>query len=403
MNEQKILSALIKSRKTWEAVKEHIDPKDLGSDTNRILGYVNEYYNADSSAGFADIDILCGRVAREIPNEKHSRMLQEVLRALPDVSSVNVGKELCALKAHSLGLHIASDLSQGRQGREVRKLIEQYLTVSEAEGLDSEADEDITESWEVKDLVTENYNRENLIQIWPTPLNERLDGGARPGHHLLVFAPTEMGKTLIILNMVSGFTAQGLRTLYVGNEDPVADLQMRFITNLVGRPKQDIIKWPDRAQQIVDQKGYKNVIFAPLAPGTFAKIRRLVDKFKPNVVVLDQLRNLDVDSENRTQALEKAATEARNLAKSCQVLVVSVTQAGDSASGKRVLGRGDVDGSNVGIPGQADVMIGIGATEEDEKHNRRWLSFPKNKLSGNHDPLEITIDPITSRVVELAA
>ena len=101
-----------------------------------------------------------------------------------------------------------------------------------------------------------------------------------------------------------------------------------------------------------------------------------------------------------TQQLEKAATEARNLAKSRRVLVVSVTQAGDSATGKAVLGRGDVDSSNVGIPGQVDLMIGVGATSEQEKNNVRVLSFPKNKLSGRHEHFMINIDPLTSRVVE---
>jgi hypothetical protein len=209
-----------------------------------------------------------------------------------------------------------------------------------------------------------------------------------------------MGKTLVLINMVAGFTKQGLRTLYVGNEDPVADLQMRYINRITGRTKDQVLSDPTGTQAILEKRNYQNVIFAPLAPGTFPKIRRLVEKYKPHVVVLDQLRNLDVDSENRTQALEKAATEARNLAKGMGVLVVSVSQASDSASGKRILTRGDVDSSNVGIPGQADVMIGIGATEEDEQHNRRTFSFPKNKISGKHGGIMVEIIPQLSMVKE---
>jgi len=188
--------------------------------------------------------------------------------------------------------------------------------------------------------------------------------------------------------------------LYVGNEDPAPDILMRIINRLTGMNKYEVQAAPDRAQEILDKRNYDKLVMAPLAPGNFRQIRSLVKKYSPTVVVLDQLRNLDVDSENRTQALEKAATEARNLAKSGSVLVVSVTQAGDSASGKTVLSRGDVDGSNVGIPGQIDLMIGIGATTEMEANNDRMLSFPKNKLSGKHNPIAVRIDPLLSKVFD---
>ena len=112
------------------------------------------------------------------------------------------------------------------------------------------------------------------------------------------------------------------------------------------------------------------------------------------------MRNIDVKSDNRVVGLERAATEARNLGKRRKVLVVSISQAGDSASGKRVLDRGDVDFSNVGIPGQCDLMIGLGADENMERSNLRMISLPKNKISGDHDPIVITIDPTISKVVE---
>jgi hypothetical protein len=43
----------------------------------------------------------------------------------------------------------------------------------------------------------------------------------------------------------------------------------------------------------------------------------------------------------------------------------------------------------VGIPGQADLMIGIGATAEMEATGQRMLSFPKNKLGGIKQPLSV--------------
>lgn len=401
MQERKILSAFVKSRDSYEAAKEQLDRNDFDSITLHLIDLVGEYYAADSKAAYVDVEILADRFARQSQSEKLENSVKSILTNLPDVSEGNVLKEIREIKAYRLGLKLANAFTKGTGGPEVQKLLRDYMEVTETASHGVEDDDGPTD-FTVESLVRKSFDTKGLIKLLPNSLTEHLDGGVRPGHHILIFAPTEMGKTLVVINMVAGFTMQGLRTLYVGNEDPVADLQMRYISRLTNFNKREVLVNPQEAQRRLDKRNYKNVIFAPLAPGTFPKIRSLVDKFKPQVVILDQLRNIDVQSENRTQALERAATEARNLAKSLGLVVVSVTQAADSASGKRVLNRGDVDSSNIGIPGQMDVMIGIGADDEMEKMGMRMLSFPKNKVSGRHTPIEIVIDPQLSKVIEAA-
>jgi hypothetical protein len=109
-------------------------------------------------------------------------------------------------------------------------------------------------------------------------------------------------------------------------------------------------------------------------------------------VILDQLRNMRVKSEGRTAELEAAGREARAIAKDFNVLVVSITQAGDSASGKAFLEMSDVDSSKTGIPASADLMIGLGADDIMKSNGILGLSLPKNKLSGLHDKLTVTVN-----------
>jgi hypothetical protein len=191
--------------------------------------------------------------------------------------------------------------------------------------------------------------------------------------------------------------------LYIGNEDPIADIQMRLASNISGLTKHEIQADPEGAMYGLAGSGVENFHIAGMSPGSFPQIRKLVTRYKPHVVILDQLRNLDVKLDSRTQALERAATEARNLGKRDSCVVVSIAQAGDSASGRRVLTRGDVDGSNVGIPGQLDAMVGIGATAEEEERGFRTISFPKNKLSGDHRQFSCTFNYQLSRVIDHAA
>lgn len=398
--EQKILSTLIQSREAYEAVHEHLEPTEFSTESNRIIGYIADYYSADPNCNSVDIDLILSRLSRDLTNPKHFRAIETVLKSLPDASPANVVKDVLEVKRHSQGLKLSAALSGGRDQGEVERLLEVYNNLVKAKEFGSGETEEEVSGLDLPGLLKRHFDRSALLPIYPTSLNERLDGGAKPGHHILVFAPTEMGKTLFAINMVGGFLHHGLPVLYVGNEDPIADIQIRLASRLTGLTKHEIEAAPEDAMRALSGKNVDKFHIVEMAPGTFPRISKLVDKYSPKIVVLDQLRNIDVKSDNRTQALEKAATEARNLAKRCGVLVVSITQAGDSASGRRVLTRGDVDGSNVGIPGQCDVMVGIGATEEEENNGYRTISLPKNKLGGRHDHFTCSFDTSHSKVLD---
>lgn len=398
--ELKVLACLVASRDSWEKTAGYIQEtaKDFSPEGTYLLSKVDEFYTTDKDAARVDVDLLCNAILRDIPSAKRAERVCATVRGLPkDVSEVNVLKELLNVKKQALALKLSGLLAMGRVD-ESQPLLEELFTLSEPSG-GQESDE-IFESTPVKELLSKHFSKEACIELWPKALDDAVDGQAKPGHHILVFAQTEMGKSLIVINLTAGFVAQGKKVLYINNEDPASDLYMRYMTRMTRMNKYEIAENPDKAQKLLDERKYGLLVLKPLAPGNFHEIRKLVDQHKPSVVILDQLRNLDVRSEGRTQQLERAATEARNLAKSKRVLVVSVTQAGDSASGKSVLGRGDVDSSNVGIPGQVDLMIGIGATEQEEAQNIRTFSFAKNKLSGRHEAFKVQIDPLTSRVVE---
>lgn len=397
--ERKILASMCLSRSNWEAVKGVLNREELSPEGAIIYGLIQEWYDSDDQAASVDLDILCSRVGRRVNSDKHLDYITQIIKGFADtdISGINIVNEVRDQKAHGLGLQIAARLAGGKEALD---LIEKYKELKEGKvaqvssGLEEEEFSNVTPA----SLLKSHFSKENLIEVWPKALNELIDGGAKPGHHILVFAPTEMGKTLMVINMVAGFLKGGHRVLYLGNEDPAPDILMRMMSRLTGMTKYEIKEDPTKTEAILEQRNWDKFTLVSLAPGTFRQIQELVDKHHPKVVILDQLRNIAVDSENRTQALEKAATNARNLAKRSDVLVVSVTQAADSANRKTVLDRGDVDSSNVGIPGQVDLMIGIGADQQMEDQGLRVLSFPKNKLSGRHTPIPVIFNYALSKV-----
>jgi DnaB-like helicase C terminal domain len=393
--ERKILGAFLSSRGLFAAAYPHVEVTDLSPEARLILDKIREYYDLDPKATACDREILTVRLRRVLQSDKQFELIRDVLISLPCIEDANVAKEVIDLKRYNIGLKLAQELIAGK---DAGRLVDDYYALSNTNIDRKEQEEEVAPS--IKGIVDTDLNKDNLIKVLPLELNRRIGGGVRPGHHIIVFAPVEMGKTLLTINMVAGFLHQNRKVLYIANEEPSHDIVLRLVGRLSGMNKDQILGDPDEAEKRALKHGYGNFVIAPLAPGNFYTIHGLVDRHGPACVVLDQLRNIDVKSENRTQALEKAATEARNLAKSKQVVVVSVTQAADSANNKRNLGRGDIDSSNVGIPAQGDLIIGIGADAEMEARGLRQINLIKNKLSGNHEPFTCTFNTMLSKVEE---
>ena len=316
-----------------------------------------------------------------------------------DSSPANVVEDLIQTKRERIGNQLAAALLAGD---EAATLLEEYNEILDAKTLgDDEQEDDTRQGYSVLDLVATDFDRDNLIRIYPESLNDRLDGGVKPGHHLILFARPEMGKTMFVIEMMAGFARQGLTVLYIGNEDPIADINMRVVNRLSGMTKLEVINAPQKADDVAREHGYEQLILKGLAPGTSREITNLIEFHKPDVLVLDQLRNLNMFQDNYVLALESAAKQARQWAKRYSCVVVSVTQAGDSAQDKAVLDMGDVDFSNTGIPSQADVMIGLGANPNHQKNGEIVISLPKNKVSGKHEYFAVAIEPHLSKVMPL--
>lgn len=400
MSERNVLAACLQSRAAHEKVQKHLSDRDFGEQGNLVLKHITEYYDADPSAEWADQELVARAIGRSLSNPKHKETFESLLQDLDDieVSPANIVKDLLGVKREASGSKLASALAAGRPVEEIVPLIDEYTSYAEGESLTEADDDRVLRGANLVDLVRTSYSDDALIKIWPKALNERLDGGCLPGHHIVIFARPEAGKTLMLINMMAGFLSQGLTCLYVGNEDPIMDIVVRTVARLNNQTKYEVLDDPEAAYEMALDKGYENMVFAPLTPGTPREIEALIMEHEPDVVLIDQLRNLNVGEEHFVQKLEKAATAARNIAKKHNVLMVSVTQAGDSASGKAVLDMGDVDSSNTGIPAQADVMIGIGGTDDDFSRDRRIISLPKNKRSGNHEFFPVQLIPQLSKI-----
>lgn len=398
MKERHVLASTIQSREAFDAVADYVGREDFSEQGWLIWEGIRDYYTADPVCQRVDPTILADATARRVSADKHKTMFVNLVNTLGEYecSPANVVSDFLEHRKQLVGQRLASALLAGE---DVERLLAEYDDLSSRTELGDGEDEDDRRGFSVVELVSERFASDSLVTLYPLNLNERLDGGVRGGHHIIVFARPEMGKTMLVIEMMAGFARQGLTTLYVGNEDPIDDVNMRIVNRLAGMTKLEVLNKPAEADKKAREAGYENIILHSAAPGTTREITGLMEKYDPHVLVLDQLRNLDMKQDNYVLKLEEAATQARQWAKRYNCVVVSVTQAGDSASGKAVLDLGDVDYSNTGIPAQADLMVGLGANDHHARNGEIVLSLPKNKISGKHEYFVCMVDPTLSKVL----
>lgn len=400
--EKQLLSTILASRESFSLINQYINRKLYSREFSILYDFIAGYYERDQRAQSVDLDVLRELISVEIVNDKHKERFLKFLNesAAMEASQENVKDVVLGLKRSELGLMLATAISNGD---EHDTLLEEYQQLLKYTSLDEllEKGVEIFDSHDVDDLINHIQDRSGLMTVYPKSLNDRLDGGVGGSDSMIIIARPEMGKTACILTMACGFAKQGKRGIIFNNEERIDRLRKRALSCCTGMTRAEMALDPERAKKLAEENGYHNIIFISLSPGTLRQIEAFVERYEPEWIIVDQLRNLIVKSENRTTQLEAAAIGIRNVGKRYNIFTAAVTQAGDSAEGQAVLSMGDVDSSNTGIPGACDVLLGIGATDEQKKSSLRVLSLSKNKLGGVHDDWPVRFNPYISKYVSL--
>lgn len=399
MFEAKTLAAFIAARKDYDLAQQHVNREDLSPFGTVLLETIDEYYARDSMADSADLEVLklsLDRRFKDIP--KHQSKMRDYLVEVQaaDISNINVISEVIQQQRGKVMTLLADALLAQDDGRIEEHLLE-YEHLTDATVLELGVEEEYTGM--TLDELEEQFNEEGAWELAPSELSSRIRGGLRPGHAVIVAARPERGKTLFGTNFNAGFLQRGARTLYIGNEDPVPDLVIRLLANLSGMTEEEMFADKDRAMRLAIDKGYENCTFAGLSPGTLYEVEALIRRHSPDIVLVDQMRNIRANTENNTQRLEVVAQELRNMARRHHCVMISMTQVGDSGRDKLELNDGDIDGSNTGIPGACDVIVMIGSNDEFELRDLRRVTLAKNKRGGDHGSFTVHVDRELSRVI----
>lgn len=400
--ENLLLSSVLKSRESYDIISSYITPKSYSREFQLIFGFVADYYKRDKEAKQVERELLGNLISTSIQNEKHvDRFLGIVDEAiLSETSDANIRQVVLQAKQQELALALATAIANGKEHddlvEEYRK-IRQYTSLDDllGEGIEVYTHEDMAR------LLDEDADPTGRLMVYPLALNERLDGGMRGSDHMVLFARPEMGKTGLVVTMAGGFAKQRSKGLVFNNEERISRLYLRQISSMIGWTIHEIRANRDKAMELAYEAGFEYIKFVSMSPGTLKEINDYVEKEDPDWFIVDQLRNIAIKAESRTNQLEAVTQGIRNIGKRTNTRAISITQAGDSGEGKAILEMGDIDFSNTGIQSACDVLVGVGATPEQQQNNIRVFNLCKNKLGGVHESFPTRFNPYLSKYVSI--
>jgi len=219
-------------------------------------------------------------------------------------------------------------------------------------------------------------------------LSEKV-GGIGPGNLMIAFARPETGKTAFWVSLVSapdGFAWQGANIHAFINEEPAVRTQMRTISCSTGYTRDDI---PDNMKEVhfTWSKVRDNIKLFDVVDWTLDDIDAHCEKYKPDVVVIDQLDKVHLDGKfsRSDEKLRAIYTGARELAKRRNCAVIAISQASAEAHNRNSISFDMMENSKTGKAAEADLIIGIGRNQSlDEANTNRTLCISKNKITGYH-------------------
>ena len=393
-----LLAAAIQSRKAYNIAHENNVREVLDEKSKIVLKEVTKYYEHDHDAQCVDIEIIRSRLHANHP--KHAKVFDIVLAGCTESISVpNIILEIQEERKRKLKESLAVAFTQHGNDDWILEKLEDYRKVCYAETVDNGDPSTRVHNNLSMDSIFAGREGENRILLSPKSLNEAAGGGVLRKHHILIFARPDAGKSTLAINFTASFLRQNLKVLYFGNEDPAWDIILRMSCRLTGWSEQQVRANPEGADRHLAQRNWENFIFVEGEPGTPRELEGLMDEHSPDVLLVDQSRNLNMNEDNRVLQLEKAEQFIRNLGKRYDALTISFTQAGGSAEGKLILDMNDVDYSNTGMQASADLMIGVGTDQEHTAMGQRVLTCCKNKMSGgSKEPFKVAIDHSINRV-----
>lgn len=209
-------------------------------------------------------------------------------------------------------------------------------------------------------------------------------GPLRAGDLAIVFGRPEIGKTSFVISELTNFATQigpDDKVVIFNNEEAGDKLLLRCYTTALNLDANKLSRVKDKKDAMVKALGGDKVLVYDDANTTVRDVERVCEAYKPKVIVFNVLDKVHGFTKmDEVARLRRIAQWARELGKKHEAIIICVCQADGTAEGEKYIFKNQIYGSKTGVPGEADVIIGVGY--DPNEADIRYFHVSKNKLAG---------------------
>jgi len=407
------LLASVLNKDIFDVIEPHIHDKIVDKETVRALALMKEYYKLSKLSTISIPDFKDYMLVTQPPAQH--KLINEMALAIQNeviTGSVSLKGELID---HYLKLNLALDLRNvaedyilGMPKADIDKAEILITACKKSLASNTSKDTSLFVSTDLAGLIENTLGAAGLN--WRLPELNTIFGPLRKGDLLLVAARPETGKTTLLASEVSHMATQlpiDKPVLWLCNEEQGTRIQLRVYQATLGWTKaemtDDKVKTEKELTAVLGDMEKVKVLFD--AALSVSQVNTICEQINPGLIIIDQLDKVQGMKAERQDLVYKALYQwARGLAARYGP-VIAVCQADASAEGKKWLTQDQLDGSKTAKQGEVDAILMIGKSHDPSEEFKRFISAPKNKLSGGslslesmrHGRAEVTIDPERAR------
>jgi len=224
--------------------------------------------------------------------------------------------------------------------------------------------------------------------------------GMRVGQLGLIYAYVGTGKTSYgVSNLCSVASILEAKNsdrpvVYGGNEEAIKRITLRTIQCMTNWNDTEIAINKALVTPILKRKGFNRIHFIDHVTTTTI-LEKILDKYNPRVMFIDQGTNVKISSSKKegVNALEELFSLYRDLAKRHNCTLICMAQGGEDCFDKQYPTLKDIYGSKSAIQGTLDWAISVGRTFDDVKYlNWRYFNITKTKGKNDNPKYECRFD-----------
>lgn len=323
------------------------------------------------------------------------------IAAAPDIDQEIAADVIANLWRQSVGLDIANLgilMSEGQTNAmdDLKALLDKVSNGYMPDDFPEPNAQDIYEMLAV--VSNDNRFKFNIQSV-----SNRVYGIGR-GEFMIAAAYTNVGKTAFGASLSAapaGFCEQGARVLYVCTEELASRARLRAIqayTNLT----QDEVALDIKSAMIRYAGINDRLLYIDAQGWDVSYLSAYINHISPDIVIIDIADKIEVSGKFNAghERLRELYYRLRELAKTHNCAVIATSQASADAEGRSRLTMSMLEGSKVGKQSEADLLIGIGKTINDQDDDTtRYINIMKNKISGWHGLIPVILEDKVNRYV----